>query len=79
MIFSKHNRLVYRYDAEELWIEAWAENAFRVRATKMQEMPQHDWALLQPSPIEPKLRWRRRKDPLQTATLRPPFLSAARS
>ncbi|WP_022769683.1 glycoside hydrolase family 31 protein [Butyrivibrio sp. NC2007] len=39
------NRLIYHYDAEELWIESWGENAVRVRATKYKEMPDSDWAL----------------------------------
>ncbi|MDR1420652.1 MAG: glycoside hydrolase family 31 protein [Treponema sp.] len=42
------NRLVYRYDAEKLWIESWGENSLRVRGTKMAEMPECDWALLSP-------------------------------
>lgn len=41
------NKLVYRYDAEELWIEPWGDNAFRIRATKNHNMPKEDWALLQ--------------------------------
>ncbi len=44
------NRLVYEYDNETLWIEAWGENAVRVRATKEYEMPQEDWALSIPQP-----------------------------
>ena len=42
------NRLIYHYDAEELWIESWGENAVRVRATKEKEMPGSDWALTIP-------------------------------
>lgn len=38
-------RLIYHYDAEELWIEAWGKNAVRVRATKQSKMPDDDWAL----------------------------------
>lgn len=48
MFFSKDNRLVFAYDAEQLWIEPWGQNAVRVRATKMPEMPAEDWALLEP-------------------------------
>ncbi|MDR1106577.1 MAG: family 31 glucosidase, partial [Treponema sp.] len=44
------NRLVYRYDAEKVWIESWGENSLRVRGTKMAEMPECDWALLPPGP-----------------------------
>jgi alpha-D-xyloside xylohydrolase len=49
---------MYRYDAEKLVIEPWGENSFRVRSTKLAEMPgctekagldsgnTDDWALL---------------------------------
>ena len=47
---QEENRLVYHYDAEELWIEPWGENSLRVRATKKAEMPQRDLALLPPQP-----------------------------
>ncbi len=39
------NSLKYHYDAEELWIEPWSENSFRVRATKLSKMPEENWAL----------------------------------
>ena len=42
-----NDKLVFRYDAEELWIEPWGDNAFRIRATKNHNMPMEDWALLQ--------------------------------
>ncbi|MDR1419075.1 MAG: glycoside hydrolase family 31 protein [Treponema sp.] len=39
-LFSKEgNRLVYRYNAEKVWIEGWGENSLRVRSSKMAEMP----------------------------------------
>ncbi len=45
-VFRKENNcLKYHYDAEELWIEPWGENSFRVRAAKMAEMPKDNWAL----------------------------------
>ena len=45
-MFRKENeKLVYRYDAEELWIEPWGANSIRVRATKCCEMPEDDWAV----------------------------------
>ena len=45
-VFRKENNcLEYNYDAEELWIEPWGENSFRVRATKMAEMQKDNWAL----------------------------------
>lgn len=46
MIKQEHGRLIYHYDAEELWIEPWGKNAVRVRATKNAQMPLDDWALL---------------------------------
>ena len=48
MFTKQDQRLIYSYDAEKLWIEPWGENALRVRATKMPEMPMEDWALLNP-------------------------------
>ena len=42
------SRLIYHYDAEELWIEPWGKNSLRVRATHMAEMPQENWALTEP-------------------------------
>ena len=35
---QEKNTLKFHYDAEELWIEPWGKNSFRVRATKMAEM-----------------------------------------
>ncbi len=40
------NRLIYRYDAEQLWVEPWGPNSFRVRATQLPEMPVQDWSML---------------------------------
>jgi alpha-D-xyloside xylohydrolase len=53
MFREETNRLIYEYDAEQLWIEPWGPNAFRVRATKCATMPTEDWALegQQPSVI----------------------------
>lgn len=45
MLDIRDNKLVYRYDAEEVWIEPWGPNALRVRATKENRMPEEDWAL----------------------------------
>lgn len=51
-IFRKEgNKLVFHYDAEELWIEPWGENSLRIRATKMAEMPSENWALLEEVPM----------------------------
>ncbi|KAH8799144.1 glycosyl hydrolases family 31-domain-containing protein [Xylogone sp. PMI_703] len=45
-MFSKQNqRLIFTYDAEQLWIEPWGANALRVRATKQCAMPLENWAL----------------------------------
>ncbi|OBT79745.1 hypothetical protein VF21_01415 [Pseudogymnoascus sp. 05NY08] len=53
MLSQQDNRLVFHYDAEELWIEPWGENALRVRATKQRSMPTEGWAL-DVSPASPK-------------------------
>lgn len=45
MLDIRDNKLVYHYDAEEVWLEAWGPNALRVRATKDGRMPEEDWAL----------------------------------
>lgn len=45
MFFIEENRLIYRFDAETLWVEPWSDNAFRIRATKCSKMPEEDWAL----------------------------------
>lgn len=50
MLFEESGRLVYRFDAEQLWVEPWGPNAIRVRATKVATMPAEDWALL-PAPV----------------------------
>jgi alpha-D-xyloside xylohydrolase len=61
-IFKKDgNRLIFRYDAEKLWIEPWGENSLRVRSTKNATMPgttgddNEDWALLPQKPITPEI------------------------
>ncbi len=45
MITADKNKLIYQYDSEMLWIEAWGDNAVRIRATKCFKMPDEDWAL----------------------------------
>jgi alpha-D-xyloside xylohydrolase len=52
MLYAKDNRLVFQYDAEQLWIEPWGVNALRVRATKRSSMPAENWALQEPSTDE---------------------------
>ena len=49
------NKLIYHYDAEEIWIEPWGQNSLRVRASKMPEMPKEDWALLPQRTYIPKI------------------------
>ncbi|KAF2088707.1 glycoside hydrolase family 31 protein [Saccharata proteae CBS 121410] len=56
MFCAENGRFMYHYDAEDLWIEPWGPNAFRIRGTKQNSMPTEDWALAQkpsaaPSPI----------------------------
>ncbi|KFZ12536.1 hypothetical protein V502_07047 [Pseudogymnoascus sp. VKM F-4520 (FW-2644)] len=53
MLSHQDNRLVFHYDAEELWIEPWGENSLRVRATKQRSIPTEGWAL-EESPVSPK-------------------------
>ncbi len=45
MLRQEGNRIIFHYDAEELWIEPWGEHAVRVRATKNAKMPSENWAL----------------------------------
>ena len=42
---EKEGTLCYRYDAERVIIEPWGPNSFRVRASKMPQMPEELWAL----------------------------------
>ncbi|KAF0323860.1 putative glycosyl hydrolase [Colletotrichum asianum] len=44
------HRLVYRYDGEQVWIEPWGPDAFRIRATKAHVMPSEAWALEEKPP-----------------------------
>lgn len=52
MLYERDGRLIYKYDAEQLWIEPWGPNALRVRAARTAAIPQQDWALLPPAPIQ---------------------------
>ena len=45
MLVESDGHLVYRYDAEQVWLESWGGNALRIRATKLPEMPSETWAL----------------------------------
>jgi alpha-D-xyloside xylohydrolase len=55
MLSRERDRLIFSYDAEQLWIEPWGPNALRVRATKMAHMPNEDWALLEAGTAEPAI------------------------
>lgn len=46
MLRQEGNRIIFHYDAEELWVEPWGKDAVRVRATKQAVMPEEDWALI---------------------------------
>lgn len=48
LVWSEHNKLIYQYDDEVIWIEAFGKNSLRVRITKMSEMPDKDWAFITP-------------------------------
>lgn len=56
MIREEKGKLIYHFDAEELWIEPWGENAVRVRATKNAVMPEENWALLEPEKTDCSIR-----------------------
>ncbi len=45
MLDIKEGKLVFHYDAEEVWIEAWGVNGLRIRATREDKMPEENWAL----------------------------------
>lgn len=44
------NRLIFHYDAEELWIEPWGTNALRIRSSKNDAITDENWALLDAEP-----------------------------
>ena len=57
MLRQESGRIIYHYDAEEVWIEPWGKNAVRVRATKNDRMLPEDWALIkQEAPAGAKIR-----------------------
>lgn len=47
MLEIQNGTIRYRYDAEQMVIEPWGPDAFRVRATKDSRFPTEDWALTQ--------------------------------
>lgn len=51
MFLKEPKKLIYRFDDHTLWIEPWAPNAFRVRATRLSSMPSGNYgALAESSP-----------------------------
>ncbi|HHV13608.1 MAG TPA: family 31 glucosidase [Clostridiales bacterium] len=46
MLKTDNKKLIFHYDAEELWIEPWGKNALRIRASKNDSIPEENWALL---------------------------------
>ena len=45
MYYEEEGKLIYRYDAEMLCIEAWGKNALRVRSSQESEIPSENRAL----------------------------------
>lgn len=52
MLALEEQKIIYHYDAEELWIEPWGENAVRVRATKTNQLPKQNWALIEQDEVQ---------------------------
>ncbi|KAJ5391721.1 hypothetical protein N7509_007211 [Penicillium cosmopolitanum] len=48
MLEHKEGKLIYTFDAETLWIESWGPNAVRIRSTRAPQIPDQNWALLDP-------------------------------
>lgn len=48
MFVSQDDALSWHYDGELLQIQPWGPDAFRVRSTRLPEMPAQDWALSEP-------------------------------
>lgn len=55
MLRKEDNRLIYRYDRETIWIEAWGKNALRVRVAQNSGMDENDWALLTQEQDRPEI------------------------
>lgn len=54
MLWKQNDKIMFHYDAESMVIEPWGENSVRVRATKMADMPDENWAL-QMMPVHPQV------------------------
>lgn len=52
MLTLEEQKIIYHYDAEELWIEPWGKNAVRVRATKTNQLPKQNWALIEQDKVQ---------------------------
>ena len=53
---TENGCLKFHYDAEELWIQPWGHNSFRVRGTKTAKMPKENWALqMTPEEVQAKI------------------------
>ena len=46
MVRAVNNKLIFEYDKEILWIEAYGENSLRVRSTILNHMPQEQFGLI---------------------------------
>ncbi len=52
MLEIREGKLIFHYDAEEVWIEPWGPDALRIRATKEAVMPEENWALCEPAAVD---------------------------
>ena len=50
MFHAEGSRLIRQYDGELLWIEPWGTDSLRIRATRLAEMPEENWALEEQPP-----------------------------
>src|SRR5690554_4859481 len=48
MLRVENNRLIFSYDAEVLWVDAWGRDGVRIRSSKEAVMPDENWALQTP-------------------------------
>jgi alpha-D-xyloside xylohydrolase len=48
MLKTENGKLIFKFDAETLIVEAWGKDSLRVRATKLHQLPENDWALIPP-------------------------------
>jgi len=55
MFKQQNNKLIYHYDSEEVWLEAWGKNSLRIRATKQCRMSDNNWALQDQNSLHPDI------------------------